>query len=73
MTTEREEGALAEEIFAFYTRVMRGEPMGEEGKIPTVAERIKAAEALSRRLETGAGEREALARLDAFLRALADA
>ncbi len=74
MDTERprDAGADGEEVRAFYTQVLRGEA-DAEGRSPTLAERLKAADSLYKAISARAGEEESLKRLDALLKEIRDA
>ena len=65
---EEKKGRVADrdEILRFYTGVMRGRVTGG-GKPAAVADRLRAANALLSCLEAGAGQAEALERLDRML------
>ena len=65
--------ADVKEVLRFYTDVLRGEAETPSGQPPSLGDRLKAAEALMKRLTAEGGQREAMDKLDALLRELTDA
>ena len=66
-TGRRRRKAGQREIDALLTDIMRGTLPDRE---PSIAERLRAAEALARRLDNGDAEQTALKKLDAILEAI---
>ncbi len=67
------EPADQKELLTFYTDVLRGIAEGPSGQPPTLGDRLKAADALGKRLSSGREMDDALARLDAILEAIRSA